>query len=128
MADQAHWRSAAVPTVIWLHRFLKKSGCFIKFFHGRAKELSQSRGRVIGGSLSLDVVPKCCLIPMDSTIKSNLSVGLPLGLPCFWRDSHRVSPHKLIAGKDPYFASIRGRWVEQLRQVFNGLPDPGNWR
>ena len=90
--------------------------------------MAQPRGRVIGGSRSLDVVPKCCLISMDPTIKSNPSVGLPLGLLCYWRDSHRVSQHKLIAGKDPYFASIRGRWAEQLRQVFNELPDPGNWK
>lgn len=84
--------------------------------------------RVIGGNLSLDEVAKCCLISMDSTIKSNLSVGLPLDLLCYARDSHQVSQHKLIDGKDAYFASIRERWAEQLRKVFNELPDPGYWK
>jgi putative proteasome-type protease len=36
--------------------------------------------------------------------------------------------HKLIDTRDEYFASIRGRWAEQLKKVFNDLPDPGYWR
>ncbi len=83
--------------------------------------------RVIGKGLTLDQVAKCCLISMDSTIKSNLSVGLPLDLLCYERDSLKVTRHKVIDGKDPYFASIRDRWAEQLRKVFNELPDPGYW-
>jgi putative proteasome-type protease len=83
--------------------------------------------RVIGGDLSLEEVAKLTLISMDSTIKSNLSVGLPLDLLCYERDSLRVTRHKLIDGKDPYFASIRERWAEQLRKVFNELPAPGYW-
>jgi putative proteasome-type protease len=84
--------------------------------------------RVIGNDLSLDEVAKCCLISMDSTIKSNLSVGLPLDLLCYERDSLAVSRHKQIDGKEPYFASIRDRWAEQLRKVFNELPAPGYWK
>lgn len=83
--------------------------------------------RVINKELSLDEVAKCCLISMDSTIKSNLSVGLPLNLLCYDRDALTISRHKQIDGKDPYFASIRDRWAEQLRKVFNDLPDPAYW-
>jgi putative proteasome-type protease len=83
--------------------------------------------RVIGEDLSLDEVAKCCLISMDSTIKSNLSVGLPLDLMCYGKDSLKVNEHKLIDHKDPYFASIRERWAQQLRKVFNELPEPGYW-
>jgi len=83
--------------------------------------------RVIGEDLSLDEVAKCCLISMDSTIKSNLSVGLPLDLMCYEKESLRVNQHKVIDHKDPYFASIRERWAQQLRKVFNELPEPGYW-
>lgn len=83
--------------------------------------------RVIGAGLSLEEVAKLTLISMDSTIKSNLSVGLPLDLLCYERDRLRVTRHKLIDGKDPYFASIRERWAQQLRKVFNELPAPGYW-
>lgn len=83
--------------------------------------------RVIGEDLSLDEVAKCCLISMDSTIKSNLSVGLPLDLMCYEKDSLNVNEHKVIDQKDPYFSSIRERWAQQLRKVFNELPEPGYW-
>ena len=83
--------------------------------------------RVIGGGLSLEEVAKCALISMDSTIKSNLSVGLPLDLMCYERDSLKVTKHKLIDGRDEYFSSIRGRWADQLKKVFSELPEPGYW-
>lgn len=83
--------------------------------------------RVIEGRLTLNEVAKCALISMDSTIKSNLSVGLPLDLLCYERDALCVRKHKLIGAKDEYFASIRGRWAEQLKKVFNELPAPGYW-
>ena len=83
--------------------------------------------RVIGGGLSLEEVAKCALISMDSTIKSNLSVGLPLDLLCYERDALKVTKHKLIDAKDDYFASIRVRWADQLKKVFNELPEPGYW-
>jgi putative proteasome-type protease len=83
--------------------------------------------RVIGGGLSLDEIAKCCLISMDSTIKSNLSVGLPLDLMQYEKDSLNVTKHRLIDAREEYFASIRGRWAEQLRKVFNDLPNPHYW-
>ena len=75
----------------------------------------------------VEEVAKCALISMDSTIKSNLSVGLPLDLMCYERDSLKVTKHKLIDSRDEYFSSIRGRWAEQLKKVFNELPEPGYW-
>lgn len=84
--------------------------------------------RVIGSELTLDEVAKCCLISMDSTIKSNLSVGLPLDLLCYEKNSFEVTRQARIDSKDPYFASLRDRWAEQLRKVFNELPDPGYWK
>jgi putative proteasome-type protease len=84
--------------------------------------------RVIGGQLSLDEVAKCCLISMDSTMKSNLSVGLPLDLLCYEKDSLEVNRRAQIDGKDPYFTSLRERWGEQLRKVFNELPAPAYWK
>jgi putative proteasome-type protease len=83
--------------------------------------------RVIEDDLSLDEIAKCCLISMDSTIKSNLSVGLPLDLMCYQKDSLIVQQHKLIDQHDPYFVSIRERWGQQLRKVFNELPSPKYW-
>ena len=80
--------------------------------------------RVVGGTMSLHEAAKCALISMDSTIKSNLSVGLPLDLLCYERDTYRRGLHVLIDENDAYFASIRRAWGQQLRKVFDELPDP----
>ena len=78
--------------------------------------------------LTLDEVAKCCLISMDSTMKSNLSVGLPLDLLCYETDSLRVTRHQRIDQTDPYFAQVRDSWGRHLRKVFDELPDPHYWK
>lgn len=83
--------------------------------------------RVINPATSLDEAAKCALISMDSTIRSNLSVGLPLDLLYYRRDELRVANHISIGSDDAYFAMIRKRWGEELRRVFQDLPNP-NWQ
>ena len=82
--------------------------------------------RVINPDTSLDEAAKCALISMDSTIRSNLSVGLPLDLLYYHRDGFAVARHVSIGSDDAYFAAIRKRWGEALRGAFHDLPDP-NW-
>lgn len=80
--------------------------------------------RVVKKVAGLDEAAKCALISMDSTIRSNLSVGLPLDLLVYEKDGFRVT-HQIKIGQDnPYFTLIRNQWGERLRQVFAELPDP----
>lgn len=94
---------------------------------GEAKYGKPILDRVIGAGATLDEAAKCALISMDSTIRSNLSVGLPLDLVIYERDAFRVAHHVSIGAGDPYFDRIRTLWGERLRQVFAELPDP-DWR
>lgn len=80
--------------------------------------------RVITRSSSLGQAAKCALISMDSTIRSNLSVGLPLDLISVHRDALRVHSHVNITEDHAYFKMIRTRWSESLRHAFHELPDP----
>lgn len=73
---------------------------------------------------SLAQTAKCALISMDSTIKSNISVGLPLDLICVERDTLQVHSHVNIDSDHEYFKLIRGRWSESLRYAFHAMPDP----
>ena len=61
---------------------------------------------------------------MDSTIRSNLSVGLPLDLVIVRRDRFTVARHMSIDSDNEYFHGIRSRWSEALREAFAQLPDP----
>lgn len=80
--------------------------------------------RVITRSSSIAEATKCALISMDSTIRSNLSVGPPFDLACIRRDTCEVQFHRSIAGDDEYFGMIRKRWGEALRHAFHELPNP----
>lgn len=80
--------------------------------------------RVITRSSSLGQAAKCALISMDSTIRSNLSVGLPLDLISVHRDALRIHSHVNITEDHAYFKMIRTRWSESLRHAFHELPDP----
>jgi putative proteasome-type protease len=80
--------------------------------------------RVIRRSMPLSEAAKCALISMDSTIRSNLSVGLPLDLVIVRRDECRVGRHVDIDATNEYFLRIRERWGEALREIFSELPNP----
>ena len=80
--------------------------------------------RVIRRSSSLNEATKCALVSMDSTIQSNLSVGLPLDLVIVRRDQFCVARHMSIDAENVYFRSIRSRWSAALREAFIELPDP----
>jgi putative proteasome-type protease len=80
--------------------------------------------RVLRRSSSLNEAAKCALISMDSTIRSNLSVGLPLDLVMIKRDRYETARHMSIDSDNEYFRGIRNRWSEALREAFAELPDP----
>jgi len=91
---------------------------------GEAKYGKPILDRVLVPSTSLDEAAKCALISMDSTLRSNISVGLPLDLMVYERDSLRVTHFANIDENNEYFRMIRGNWGERLRQVFAEIPDP----
>jgi len=91
---------------------------------GEAKYGKPIIDRVITRSSSLAEATKCVLISMDSTIRSNLSVGPPLDLLCLKRDALRVLLHRNITADDDYFRMIGTAWGESLRHAFHALPNP----
>ncbi len=75
----------------------------------------------------LDEAAKCALISMDSTLRSNLSVGLPLDLLVYEKDALRVTRFVSVDHDNTYFEMIHRTWGERLRQVFSEIPDP-DWQ
>jgi putative proteasome-type protease len=80
--------------------------------------------RVIKPGTDIPNAIKCVLVSFDSTMRSNISVGLPLDLVTFQRDTFRIALQHHITQDDEYFAQISRRWSEGLRGVFASLPDP----
>ncbi|MBC7624665.1 MAG: peptidase [Aeromicrobium sp.] len=91
---------------------------------GEAKYGKPILDRVLTTSTPQKEAAKCVLISFDSTIRSNISVGLPIDMLWYPRDSLRVGVQQRIREGDPYFSMVRQRWGGGLRRVFSELPDP----
>ncbi|OWT74902.1 MULTISPECIES: proteasome-type protease [unclassified Achromobacter] len=91
---------------------------------GEAKYGKPIMDRVLLPETTLDEAAKCALISMDSTLRSNISVGLPLDLLVYDNNALRVSRFANIDEHNEYFRMIRGSWGERLRQVFAEIEDP----
>jgi putative proteasome-type protease len=79
--------------------------------------------RVIAGSTSLSDAAKCVLVSFDSTMRSNLSVGMPIDLIIYERDSLEVRMRRRFDEGDSYFTSLHQSWSEGTRRVFRELPE-----
>lgn len=80
--------------------------------------------RLIVPTTPLDTAAKCALVSMDSTLKANLSVGLPLDLLVYQEGALRSDQIVCIDEGNPYFHMIRSTWGQRLREVFDSLEDP----
>ena len=80
--------------------------------------------RVITPETPLDEAAKCALVSMDSTLKSNLSVGLPLDMVVYEAGSFRTDKVLCIDENNPYFRMLRGSWGQKLREVFDSIAQP----
>jgi putative proteasome-type protease len=91
---------------------------------GEAKYGKPIIDRVVTPATSLDDAAKCALISMDSTLRSNVSVGLPLDMLVYQNDQLAVSHFVTIDERNQYFQMIRNTWGDQLKRVFEGLAHP----
>jgi putative proteasome-type protease len=91
---------------------------------GEAKYGKPILDRVVNFSTPLNIATKCALISMDSTLKSNISVGLPLDLLVYEKDTFLCDQLVTIDESNPYFEMIHQYWGEQLKKVFMEIEEP----
>jgi putative proteasome-type protease len=78
--------------------------------------------RAVSHDTDLESGVKLVLISMDSTLRSNLTVGLPIDLLVYRRDTLAVTLRRRITEEDPYFRLIRERWSAALRDAYRAIP------
>lgn len=93
---------------------------------GEAKYGKPILDRVINYHTLVKDAAKCALISFDSTMKSNLSVGLPIDILLYERDRLGSATQKRITEQDSYFQSLHEGWGRALRESFAALP-PVEW-
>jgi putative proteasome-type protease len=96
--------------------------CFFQV--GESKYGKPILDRVLTPTTPLDEAAKSALVSMDSTLKSNLSVGLPLDLLVYRAGALQSEQIVCIDDKNPYFKMIHDTWGQRLREVFEGIDDP----
>jgi putative proteasome-type protease len=80
--------------------------------------------RVLTPETPLAEAAKCALVSMDSTMKSNLSVGMPLDLVVYEVDALQSDKIVCIDSDNPYHAMLHNNWGRKLREVFDSIEDP----
>jgi putative proteasome-type protease len=79
-------------------------------------------------TMSLEDAVKLLMVSFDSTLKANLSVGLPLDLQVIERDVFEPKHEHRVNHDDPYFQAISSRWGDALKSAFHSLPDYSFYR
>jgi len=80
--------------------------------------------RVIKRNTALSDAAKCTLVSFDSTMRSNLSVGLPIDMMIMETNALAIKTQRRIDESDDYFRMIHSTWGDGLRELFKRLPDP----
>ncbi|MCV7179129.1 peptidase [Mycolicibacterium sphagni] len=101
-----------------------EAGIDTPFFQtGETKYGKPILDRVLTQETPLADATKCVLVSFDSTMRSNLSVGMPIDLICYERDSLEVRWRRRFDEGDPYFTSLSDEWGDGVRKVFRHLPE-----
>ncbi|OQX05982.1 MAG: proteasome-type protease [Thiothrix lacustris] len=78
--------------------------------------------RFITRETSLEDAAVCSLISMDSTMKSNASVGPPIEMLLYPRDAFNAPLHYKLDAENPYLQAVRHEWANQLNTAFRSMP------
>ncbi|MCY1250294.1 hypothetical protein D9M72_639210 [compost metagenome] len=72
--------------------------------------------------MSFEDAVKLLLVSFDSTLKANLSVGLPLDTQIYETDSLKLGEHRRFEASDPYYQTVSESWSEALKSALEQLP------
>lgn len=78
--------------------------------------------RIIEPALDLETAARCAMVSMDSTLRSNLTVGPPIELLIYKTATRDVGQHFVLDEDDEYLRELRNAWQENVRKAFQGLP------
>ena len=103
--------------------FIEASGDTRYFQSGETKYGRPILVRAIDPDMSFEEAVKLLLVSFDSTLKANLSVGMPLDLQIYQKDSFAPGPERRFEASDPYYQAISAGWGEALKNALGALPD-----
>ncbi len=124
VGGQVHGEAPRLFEVYTEGNFIEATPDTCYFQIGESKYGKPVIDRVVHRGTSLLDATKCTIVSFDSTMRSNISVGLPIDLLVYEAGSLKVALQRRIQEYDPYFQMVHHQWGEGLRRVFAQLPDP----
>ena len=124
LGGQIHGEAPRLFEVYSEGNFIEATPDTCYFQIGESKYGKPVIDRVVHRGTSLLDATKCTIVSFDSTMRSNISVGLPIDLLVYETGSLKVALQRRIQEFDPYFQMVHHQWGEGLRRVFAQLPDP----
>lgn len=97
--------------------------CFLQT--GESKYGKPILDMAVTPTATMEDATKCVLLSFDSTMRSNLSVGMPIDFLGYRRDSLHVTMKRRFDHGDEYFERLKKHWITGIEQVFTALPAPG---
>ena len=108
--------------------FIEAMGDTIYFQIGEVKYGKPILDRIISRDITLGDAAKCALISFDSTMRSNVSVGPPLDLMIYRRDSLKPGFSIRLEDDDPYLQAIREGWGGAIYKAFHDIGHDPGWK
>jgi putative proteasome-type protease len=108
--------------------FIEATGDTTYFQIGEVKYGKPILDRIVRREMSLGDAAKCALISIDSTMRSNVSVGAPIDLMIYRRDSLTPSFSVRVEDDDPYFQALREGWGAAIHKAFHDLGADPDWK
>ena len=89
---------------------------------GESKYGKPALDRIVSPKLTLDQGARLCLVSLDGTSRSNVTVGPPFEVATYRKDSFKLLSHCIFEESDPYLVQVRERWNNGIRAAFDSLP------
>ncbi len=123
---QVGFREPAIFMVYPQGNFIHESGEHPFLQIGETKYGKPIMDRVIRPDTPLELAARCALVSLNSTIRSNITVGPPIELLIYTNNSFVEGRHLSLGESDPYYRLLSDAWSEGLRRALNSLP-PFEW-
>jgi putative proteasome-type protease len=99
--------------------------CFMQI--GETKYGKPILDRALTPDCPLDEAAKLALLSFDATMRSNLSVGMPIDMLRYRTDSFSATNMAMLTAEDPYWTSLRASYSNGLSSLVQSLPPPPIW-
>ncbi|TXK65842.1 peptidase [Alkalisalibacterium limincola] len=124
LGGQLHGRTVRLFQIYSAGNFIEATGDTPFLQIGEHKYGKPILDRAVTSETNLIDGIKLALISMDSTLRSNLSVGLPMDLLVYRKDHLEGPSLRRITEDDEYFLMLRKRWSEAISEAHRQIPQP----